>query len=586
MLKHVLMVFVFFVAFLLSAQQTKTETYQGRKVYVHTVQSGNTLYGIHKTYNVPVEEIVAMNPGVDKGVKEGQIIRIPVPVISESINHKVSAGETLFAIGRKYSVSADDVVSANPGAEKGIKEGQILVIRKFTYATGEAAPASLGKIEHSTNGPSTPVKVTFSDSIVTHEVKNKETLFSISKRYMVSQEQIISFNNKKNTNIKPGEILRIPLKKERVSTVVVRDVPRKQDVPRIDTTLLFKKKDVYNIAILMPFYLDKGQGYSEMVANMSAEYLMGAQMALDSLEKLGLHAKVFVFDTKNSADEIRLILAKPEFKSMDLVFGPLYKQQTQIIADWCKSNKVRYVIPINVDTKILQDNPFVYTTIGSDISLMKGLARFVYKSYKDEKVVMVKPTSKNDSLLYQAFRTEYLKLAGNGGKLVETTPGAVGTFMARSPKIAVVYPTTDARAASSFMKEMEKHHGKMGESNVTVFSSDAWLDFDGVSQTSKSKFQLTVPASIDLDYGTDMMKRYHRKYRSLYKSEFTKMAVQGFDVTFNFCAELLLNKKVGALLMNNFKAIQVGNGHGYENQNIEIIQVREFETKNITNGIR
>ena len=126
----------------------------------------------------------------------------------------------------------------------------------------------------------------------------------------------------------------------------------------------------------------------------------------------------------------------------------------------------------------------------------------------------------------------------------------------------------------------------MGESNVTVFSSDAWLDFDGVSQTSKSKFQLTVPASIDLDYGTDMMKRYHRKYRSLYKSEFTKMAVQGFDVTFNFCAELLLNKKVGALLMNNFKAIQVGNGHGYENQNIEIIQVREFETKNITNGIR
>lgn len=588
MLKHLLVWTIVLVTFcsLGQKEQTKLEIYQGRKVYVHTVESGNTLYGIHRTYNVPVEDIVEMNPGIDKGVKEGQIVRIPVPIISETINHKVVSGETLYAIGRKYSVSPDDIMAWNPGADKGIKEGQTIVIKKFKYATGGEAPATAAKPSTGSSTPTTSVKVAFDDTVVQHVVQEKETLFSISKRYMVPQEQIVSFNNKKNTNIKPGEVLRIPLKKERVADVKVREVPTKSDQPRLDTTLLFKKKEVYNIAILMPFFLDKGQGYSEAVSNMSAEYLMGAQMALDSLEKLGLFAKVHVFDSKNSADEIRAILAKPEFKSMDLVFGPLYKQHAQVIADWCKANKVRYVIPVNVDTKILQENPFVYTTIGSDITLMKGLARFVHKGFKDEKVVLVKPTSKADSLLYQAFRTEYIKLAGNGGKLIETTPSEIATFMARSPKIAVVYPTTEARAAGSFIKEMEKAYPKMGESNVYLFASDAWLDFDGVSQTSRTKFQLTVPCTIDLNYSTDMMKRYHRKYRSTYKSDFSKMAVQGFDVTFNYCAELLLNRKVGSLLMNNFKSVQVGQGHGYENQNVELIQVKEFELRNVTNGIR
>ena len=587
MLKHLLVWTIVLVSFLSMGQaSTKLEVYQGRKVYVHTVESGNTLYGIHRTYNVPVEDIVDMNPGIDKGVKEGQIVRIPVPIITETVNHKVASGETVYAIARKYNVNPDDILSWNAGADKGIKEGQTIVIKKFKYTTGGEAPSSAVKNQKAptTNTPS--VKVAFDDTVIEHVVKEKETLFSISKRYMVSQEQIVSFNGKKNTNIKPGEVLRIPLKKERVTSVAVRDIPTKADQPRLDTTVLFKKKEVYNVAILMPFYLDRGPGYSESVANMSAEYLMGAQMALDSLEKLGLFAKVHVFDSKNNADEIRAILAKPEFKTMDLVFGPLHKQHAQVIADWCKANKVRYVIPVNVDTKILQDNPYVYTTIGSDITLMKGLARFVHKGFKDEKVVLVKPTSKNDSLLYQAFRTEYIKLAGNGGKLIETTPGDIAAFMARSPKIAVVYPTTESRAASSFMKEMEKAYPKMGESNVYLFASDAWLDFESVSQASRAKFQLTVPCTIDLNYSVDLTKRYHRKYRSLYKSDFTKMAVQGFDVTFNYCAELLLNRKVGSLLMNNFKSVQVGQGHGYENQNVEMIQVKEFELRNVSNGIR
>ena len=51
---------IFLIAFSSFAQlnDVKIEVKDGEKVYVHTVQKGNTLWGLHKMYEVPVEKIV------------------------------------------------------------------------------------------------------------------------------------------------------------------------------------------------------------------------------------------------------------------------------------------------------------------------------------------------------------------------------------------------------------------------------------------------------------------------------------------------------------------------------------------------
>jgi LysM repeat protein len=44
----------------------------------HTVQEGETLYGISRKYGITVDEIIAQNPQVKNGLKAGEVIRIPV----------------------------------------------------------------------------------------------------------------------------------------------------------------------------------------------------------------------------------------------------------------------------------------------------------------------------------------------------------------------------------------------------------------------------------------------------------------------------------------------------------------------------
>lgn len=564
-------------------EDVKIETRNGQRVYVHVVQRGNTLWGLYRLYDVPVEKIIENNTGVENGLQEGQVVYIPVPVVTEEKIHTVLAGETLYSIARKYDVDPKELSKWNPGNEQGLKEGQKLKVFNSKYITGEKAETIVK--EDSKTETTSPVKVTFNDSIVEHKVVQGETLYSISKRYLVPSETIVSFNGKKNNNIKPGEVLKIPLKKERISKVEVREVPQKDDDQKVDNTLLFKQKNEYHVAILLPFYLSKGAGYSESVSNMSAEFLMGAQMALDSLKKMGLNAKVYVFDTENNTEKITSILAKPEFASMDMIIGPLHKANASLIADWCLKNKVRMVCPVNVDTKILQNNPYVYTTIGSDITLMKGMAKYVAQKFKGSKIVLIKPNNPQDSVLYQAFRTEYNRLAGAGGtKLIETSPGSFSGYLSHSGKTALIFPTNDTKSATGFMNELSRFSHKVGTSTY-VFGTDAWLDMDGINAFYRNKYKITVPVSLDLNYSYERTKAQHRKYRTLYRSDFTKVAIQGFDVTFNFCAELFLDKRVGQLIMNHFQSVQIGPNHGFENQNTEILTHENYDLKNISNGV-
>ena len=78
-------------------KDAEIEVKDGKKYYIHIVQAGNSLWGIHNLYNVPVDDIVSSNPGVENGIKDGQKLLIPV-VIKQTNSNKdlLRCGENIF----------------------------------------------------------------------------------------------------------------------------------------------------------------------------------------------------------------------------------------------------------------------------------------------------------------------------------------------------------------------------------------------------------------------------------------------------------------------------------------------------------
>lgn len=115
---------------------------QGDKVFVvHKVKSKQTLFSLAKRYKTSVTAINNANPALARGLQVGQTLKIPfggelpdpnkgqIKTVLEEQTHKVQAGETLFAIARKYEVSVTDLKSWNQLSSNSLALGQELKIQ-------------------------------------------------------------------------------------------------------------------------------------------------------------------------------------------------------------------------------------------------------------------------------------------------------------------------------------------------------------------------------------------------------------------------------------------------------------------------
>lgn len=241
--------------------------YKGdQKVIIYEVNKGETLTSISNKYSLELDVIKEYNPNIKKGkIKAGQIVKIPYistvanTSVSEPgtagnlIEHTVESGETLYAISRKYNVSASKIFDANPNIDVSkISIGQIILIpsgsdlqdEQIDANTMETAPVETegegivgdetaniiagtaavavvgsGEVEmdmepevgidrESSDEPKTD---TANAANKVHLVLAGETMYGISRKYGIKVTDIMEWNQLKDFSIKEGQSLIVGL---------------------------------------------------------------------------------------------------------------------------------------------------------------------------------------------------------------------------------------------------------------------------------------------------------------------------------------------------------------------------------------
>ena len=135
--------------------------------------------------------------------------------------YEVQEGETLFTISRKFNIPVKDIQRINNLNEFDIYEGQILVLTENEDANSNSSANETSMQETSGQQESTPEETseqktetaTDSGHFSLHTVKQSETLFSISKKYHISMEDLKKANGLTGNEISVGTVLKIPLDK-------------------------------------------------------------------------------------------------------------------------------------------------------------------------------------------------------------------------------------------------------------------------------------------------------------------------------------------------------------------------------------
>lgn len=83
----------------------------------YTVEEGDTLYSIARMYGTTVADILAANPSITESsmLYIGQMLCVPMPTPCHGQKYTVQAGDTYYTISRKYGVTVNDLMAANPG---------------------------------------------------------------------------------------------------------------------------------------------------------------------------------------------------------------------------------------------------------------------------------------------------------------------------------------------------------------------------------------------------------------------------------------------------------------------------------------
>jgi peptidoglycan DL-endopeptidase LytE len=97
----------------------------------YTVKPGESLYGIARAFGSSVAELQRLNKLETPAVRVGQVIVVPESAVAKAsvpVSHQVQAGETLYAIARKYAVNLESVQQLNKLESPVVKVGQVLLI--------------------------------------------------------------------------------------------------------------------------------------------------------------------------------------------------------------------------------------------------------------------------------------------------------------------------------------------------------------------------------------------------------------------------------------------------------------------------
>ncbi|GAB4091089.1 ABC transporter substrate-binding protein [Flaviaesturariibacter terrae] len=186
-------------------------------------------------------------------------------------------------------------------------------------------------------------------------------------------------------------------------------------------TLLAQKR--HKIALCTPLYLDSAfdatNNYRFNTAfpkylNAGLEFYLGAQAALDSLQKAGAPLDVYVIDSRSKrglAQELRA----PELRDAELFLASSNVAETRQLAEEAQRRKIPFVSATLPNDAGVTDNPY-YVVLNSTLRThCEALYKYYQRTAPNDRIVLFTRPGTQEAQVREYF-TEYAK-AANGTPL-------------------------------------------------------------------------------------------------------------------------------------------------------------------------
>ena len=525
--------------------------------FLHTVTKGQSLYSISSMYNVTIDDIVRLNPGSDKQIREGAALKIPQATATNSdkpVFHTIQAGETLYRLSVKYNVTTQAICEANPGlSTENFRSGQVIVIPV------QSQSPVLETSQPTVKDEPTEKKNDWKDM---HKVERKETIYSISREYGITEEELIAANPElKKGKLKRGTFLFIPYgkndRKEQSTENVTKELTNEEIFNQYEST----QKDINTIkaAVMIPFMTGQTTNKDDQIRMV--EFYEGFLMAVDSLKKQGVSIDLYAYDTKGSSATTNNILAKKEMKDMDIIFGPAKTQNIDELAAFADKNNIRLVIPFTPKVDEVFNNPHIYQVNTPQSYLYSEVYEHFTRKFTDSNVIFLNAGNgdiEKDEFV-KGMKTELKNKGIKYRDFIVTDNFYEITTVMDTLKNNVFIPTSGkSTALVKILPQLTQIRRERPNYQINLFGYPEWqtytndylASFYEIGTYFYSSFYTNnlFPAAINFTHS------YRRWYSKDMANIYPKYGMLGYDIAYFFLKGL---SKYGNKLEENLSSIHV-----------------------------
>lgn len=571
----------------------------------HVVEKGQTAYSISKRYQIPLATFYAVNPGCEAGVTAGMSVKIPVAQnVSKSMfrMHIIASGETLYSIGVRYGVKAEEIIAAN----------QALDVNALPIGTPIRIPDS--------------VLPTEDDAFIYHRIANGETLFALCNMYDMLKENIIKYNTTVDWNaLAVGQIIAIPKKNIPAPKIIEHNVGKRETLygisrqyevdindirsenPTIDFDNL-KKGDIVkipsgvkinmtpanyrpefvgdgnstivnngeydynvdhpfiNVGLMLPFNANKELAQmnddsdtyiSGASSNRYIEFYQGVLLAIDSLKRQNTRIRLSVYDTHDPSFNMFRLLNLPEVAQLDLIIGPAHLDNMRKVADFAVTNKIPSVFPFATMDSTLLDNHYLYQASRIDSMSHIDAANAIAADAVGKHLILLTTGSKHRfeqqrfDAISRVCKAKGIELTEH--KFVLADAAAFVQKLSVTNENLVVLPSNDEARVNSILVaiagSIDQFEGKM-----SIVGMNDWLAFQTIEAGVLHRLNTVIYSSFGIDYDDETARSIMSKYRSWYFSEpvaftpyfqkihpntgYSQFGLCGYDLTFYFISAI------------------------------------------------
>ena len=459
-----------------------------------------------------------------------EYVSTPVTVSKEKVklngkvylSHVVLERQTLFGIAKAYGVNVEELYEANPSLHQtGLQKNAILLVPYREAAVQEEVKTPQGD-----------------GSYTEHTVKWYEDIEDIARRYDVTVKDIMELNGLKSKKLSTRQVLRIPVKavvaeavpadSTAMAAVPPAETPAEQaGVPaeQPDSTLLtIRKHEGVDFSLVLPLQAGGRAG------ELNMDFYSGVLLALKDMEAEGTKVQAHIYDLSAGLPPVDALVRS------DFVLGPVASRELEAILQRVDS-LVPVISPLDQKATVLSTyyRNFIQVPSAAE-NQYEDLAEWL-KDDADEsdRIILISekgagnvsaPVAIRSAMARRDLNYEILNYAIVEGRSI---PARLAESMSREGTNRVVV----ASESEAFMGDVVRNLGIMlgKDYDIVMYAPSKVRTFETIEGSAYHNASLHICTSYFADYTASEVDRFVKSYRSLFRTEPSQFAFQGYDVT-------------------------------------------------------